>query len=232
MTKNVPERLARLGKAVERERIQRGWTKEAAAKAAGISSITWKRVEDGLPIQATKRYSIEEAFGWGFGSLDNLERGRDPIVEPDPASSSSRQRTLFPHAGDDEEFTQLFVSTTRFAVRCREYGADASLVDDFIHDAVVLLDSTSRANDQHKRKRSHEEAQQEPIQSQGSAAGSSTSRTGAPIDSAMEALVAITDDETLTTSQRNRKISALMEQLSAADGTHSITDGDDVRVGT
>ena len=49
------EQLERLARRVERARLGQGWSKEKAAREAGISSITWKRVEDGLGVQDVKR---------------------------------------------------------------------------------------------------------------------------------------------------------------------------------
>jgi len=40
-----------IGVAVYRARVAKGWGKEKAANTAGVSSITWKRVEDGLAVQ-------------------------------------------------------------------------------------------------------------------------------------------------------------------------------------
>ncbi|ATN90848.1 hypothetical protein SEA_LYSIDIOUS_41 [Gordonia phage Lysidious] len=66
-----------------------GLSKEAAAKDAGISSITWKRVEDAQPVRDVKLRSIELTLGWdpgdaylvGDGVLDpNGRRDRAPAV--------------------------------------------------------------------------------------------------------------------------------------------------------
>lgn len=57
------EQLERLGKRVERARLTHGWSKEQAAREAGISSITWKRVEDGLGVQDVKRARVLEVLG-------------------------------------------------------------------------------------------------------------------------------------------------------------------------
>jgi transcriptional regulator with XRE-family HTH domain len=48
--------------AVLQARLDRHWSKEEAARRAGISAITWKRVEDGLPVQDVKRRSIESTL--------------------------------------------------------------------------------------------------------------------------------------------------------------------------
>ena len=59
-----PEQLERLGQRVERARLSHGWSKEQAAREARISSITWKRVEDGLGVQDVKRAKVLEVSGW------------------------------------------------------------------------------------------------------------------------------------------------------------------------
>ncbi|SKS11436.1 Uncharacterised protein [Mycobacteroides abscessus subsp. bolletii] len=76
MTTYTPNELERLGHEVATERIERRWGKEGAARRAAISSITWKRVEDGLPVRETSYRSIEAAFGWPPGRIDDLARGR------------------------------------------------------------------------------------------------------------------------------------------------------------
>ena len=57
------EQLERLGRRVDHARLARGWSKEKAAREAGISSITWKRVEDGLGVQDVKRARVLEVLG-------------------------------------------------------------------------------------------------------------------------------------------------------------------------
>ena len=63
MTAMNPEHLAPLGHRVERARLARGWSKEQAAREARISSITWKRVEDGLGVQDVKRAQVLDVLG-------------------------------------------------------------------------------------------------------------------------------------------------------------------------
>src|SRR6476620_4946620 len=58
-----PEQLERLGRRVERARLARGWSKEQASREARISSITWKRVEDGLGVQDVKRAQVLDVLG-------------------------------------------------------------------------------------------------------------------------------------------------------------------------
>lgn len=64
-----------LASAVESLRRERGWSMEEASRRAGISSITWKRVEDGLPVQDAKLGAIERALGW-------LKPSRADVVAP------------------------------------------------------------------------------------------------------------------------------------------------------
>lgn len=47
-----------LGREIEARRVQLEWSKEEAARKAGISSITWKRAEDGLGVQDVKLAAI------------------------------------------------------------------------------------------------------------------------------------------------------------------------------
>lgn len=65
----------RVAAAVASERVKLGLSKEAAAKEAGISSITWKRVEDGLPVRDTKMRAIELALNWSPGDADMIGDG-------------------------------------------------------------------------------------------------------------------------------------------------------------
>lgn len=90
-----------LGQRVEAARIAKGWSKERAAREAGVSSITLKRVEDGLSVQDAKLGAV----------LDALDlRGAPPLVE------ASAQAGLT--AYDDTEL--LAELLTRASRRLRE----------------------------------------------------------------------------------------------------------------
>jgi transcriptional regulator with XRE-family HTH domain len=58
-------------------RIRRGWSKEEAAKRAGISSITWKRIEDGLRVQDTKLAAVAKAL-----QLKMAGHQPNPLLDP------------------------------------------------------------------------------------------------------------------------------------------------------
>lgn len=75
------EQLITLGLVVEKARLDKGWSKEEAAREARISSITWKRVEDGKPVQPVKLRGLENALGWAGGSAERVARGGQPVVE-------------------------------------------------------------------------------------------------------------------------------------------------------
>lgn len=75
MDEQLEEQRLALGMRVQQARLERGWSKEQASREAGISSITWKRVEDGLGVQDHKRYAVLRALG-----LD--AQGRRPVTPP------------------------------------------------------------------------------------------------------------------------------------------------------
>lgn len=50
----MEQQRADLAARVQQARLDRGWSKEEAARNAGISAITWKRIEDGLGVQDGK----------------------------------------------------------------------------------------------------------------------------------------------------------------------------------
>lgn len=69
-----------IARAVTAARTELGLSKESAAREGGISSITWKRVEDGLNVQDTKLRAIEKVLGWEDGHVDRIAGG-EPAIE-------------------------------------------------------------------------------------------------------------------------------------------------------
>lgn len=55
-----------VGRFVERGRLEKGWSKEQAAREADISSITWKRIEDGERVQDAKLAMALQAIQMGL----------------------------------------------------------------------------------------------------------------------------------------------------------------------
>lgn len=84
-------------KAVIAARLERGWSKEEAARHAGISSITWKRAEDALPVQDVKRRAIERTL-----SLESDEDNRHMLTEVSESAAEIAAADLNP---DLAEFT-------------------------------------------------------------------------------------------------------------------------------
>jgi transcriptional regulator with XRE-family HTH domain len=64
------ERLILAG-AVKRGRLAKGWGKEQAAREARVSSITWKRVEDGQRVQDAKLAAVLAAVDISDDELDD-----------------------------------------------------------------------------------------------------------------------------------------------------------------
>lgn len=107
MDQLTEEQLIRLGVALEQARLDRGWSKEEAARRANLSSITWKRVEDGLKVQPNKLRAIERAIGWAGGSADAVARGGEPEIEAAVAPESSLESRLLDGPFSDEEKVYL-----------------------------------------------------------------------------------------------------------------------------
>lgn len=126
------DELARIGSAVEQARLDRGWGKEEAARAADISSITWKRVEDGLGVRAAKLRAVEIVLGWPSGSFDRIAAG----LEPERPSGGV--------VTDNEDIERGIAYVRRFADDCRDAGVDARLVNEFLGLAFGLLAEAQR----------------------------------------------------------------------------------------
>lgn len=135
----------RIGRAVEARRVDLGWGKEEAARRAKISSITWKKVEDGLPVQATKLRRIESTLGWGIGSVDQVARGREPI------SDQKAAQVAWGALADEDELWRGFKESTLFAELCRQRGANDEMCRYFIADALSLLNSAAAQQQQQQQ---------------------------------------------------------------------------------
>lgn len=81
--------LPHLAEAVKRRRLALGLARLAAAKDAGISKDTWKRVEEGAPVRDMSYAAIDLALGWAIGSCVSIKAGGSPTLaersEADPA---------------------------------------------------------------------------------------------------------------------------------------------------
>jgi len=71
--------LERLGERVQLRRIELGLGVEPAARLAGMSKDTWKRVEKGLNVLETSYAKIDRALAWAVGGCQDILAGREPI---------------------------------------------------------------------------------------------------------------------------------------------------------
>lgn len=75
-------------------RSERFASRQAAAKAAGISKDTWRRAEEGLTVQDGKLAQINKALGWSRGSWTSVAEGGEPVLIdealPEPAADAKR----------------------------------------------------------------------------------------------------------------------------------------------
>lgn len=80
----VSEHLDLLGERVRQARLDLAWSKEQAAREAEISSITWKRVEDGLPVHDVKRAAVLRVLGLDHDGqrLADAATSRDYVAAP------------------------------------------------------------------------------------------------------------------------------------------------------
>lgn len=101
--------LSGLAARVTAARTRLGWSKERAAREAGVSSITLKRVEDGLAVQDTKLAAILQA-------LQLNDEPRVPGLRGG-AVTSERMR-----AAVDNEAARMFAEAEIAAARLMEEG--------------------------------------------------------------------------------------------------------------
>lgn len=79
------DRTRRLGEMVNARREALGLTKEAAARLARISSITWRKVEDGEGgVMAPKYAAISNVLWSDAGAVKEYLAGGPEPVEPSP----------------------------------------------------------------------------------------------------------------------------------------------------
>lgn len=73
-----------LAKTIQRRRLDKGWSVEEAARRAGINRVTYKRLEEGLPVQDVKRRAVENLFGMGEEQPNDFDgAGAAEIIERD-----------------------------------------------------------------------------------------------------------------------------------------------------
>lgn len=72
--------LDRLARRVYTHRLALYSSRLEAARAAGISKDTWKKVEEGQFVQDGKLAGIDGALGWAVGSCIAIAEGGEPAL--------------------------------------------------------------------------------------------------------------------------------------------------------
>lgn len=76
--------LERLARAVKSARLALHPSRLVAAKAAGISKDTWKRVEEGKEVRDGTYRKVEHALDWPSGACEEIAAGGPVPGEEDP----------------------------------------------------------------------------------------------------------------------------------------------------
>ncbi|MFE7510112.1 helix-turn-helix domain-containing protein [Streptomyces sp. NPDC057540] len=104
--------LHRLAEYVRLRRTHLDLGVEPAARAAGISKDTWKRVENGLVVRDTKYAGIERVLQWAPGGCMAVARGREPLVSTPSDADPDVRITEIP----DSELERAVGDAVRSAV--------------------------------------------------------------------------------------------------------------------
>lgn len=97
-THNTP--LTRLGGAVALwRRVYLGTSQAEARTRAGVSDRTWRKVEQGLPVNATSRWRVERALGWPIGTIDGILAGDPPPELPTEPPGAPPGLAVVPEIG-------------------------------------------------------------------------------------------------------------------------------------
>lgn len=74
------EARTRLGPIVRERRLHLGLAYKTAAKLAGMSKETWKKIEDGEIVRAMSYAKVDPILEWAPGSCEAVLAGRQPIA--------------------------------------------------------------------------------------------------------------------------------------------------------
>ncbi|MFC8065416.1 helix-turn-helix domain-containing protein [Streptomyces sp. NPDC057293] len=108
---------ARLGKLVYERRVHLGLGVEPAAKLAGMSKDTWKKIEAGRSdVHATSYTKVERALQWAPNSCLRVLEGQEPVVVeasavPDAAMAVIPKEELARQVGDSVNSAVLGVKS-------------------------------------------------------------------------------------------------------------------------
>jgi transcriptional regulator with XRE-family HTH domain len=104
--------LQRLAERVGQRRIECGLGIEPAARLAGMSKDTWKRVEAGKRVQDTSYAKIDRALHWAVGGCADILAGREPL---EVEVSEGGIQTAKLHPEEIAEAVRLAVQTASIA---------------------------------------------------------------------------------------------------------------------
>lgn len=79
-----------LGQRVRAARLAAGLSIDAAAEQAGMSPVTWGRVEKGETVRALTYTAVEKILRWQHGSVDAILQGGQPS-QLDAAADTTTQ---------------------------------------------------------------------------------------------------------------------------------------------
>lgn len=97
----------RIGLEVASARTRRGWGKEKAAREANVSSITWKKVEDGMPVQDASLAVVLAAVGFELAGDVLVPKVQPSTVVPAaPEDLATRVARLEQRVSELERRTQ------------------------------------------------------------------------------------------------------------------------------
>lgn len=134
---------------VKSARLERGLSKEAAARLADISTITYKRIEDGLPVRDTSLIQVLRTLGLHVDEVVDA-----PVVKiSGEAEAINALRALLASVSDDQQAAVLG-RVVEHAVRF----ITLSRADDVNDQLRVLRDKTRELGDAIKRKVAEQEA--------------------------------------------------------------------------
>jgi hypothetical protein len=117
----TPEALQRLGALVAGRRAELRLERRPAARLAGISNTTWKRVEEAHSVRDVSYAAMEPVLRWAYGSCLKILAGGEPtpIADDDsaPPSDPEPTRELIAEGDGYQVFRHVPADDLRDAVR-------------------------------------------------------------------------------------------------------------------
>lgn len=201
----IEDKYTRAGLLIEIARKQRRMSQRKAAAAAGISEGWWRQVVEGIQRRGGIEIPVNPSFDALVAMAQAVGANVNEVLE---AAGIVRPAD---HVGPPPDLLTASDPSPRRRLR---------FIRDEIDRLITQMEGASNAQ------------VTESQQSQGSPQASGESgESGAPIGVSVEHLQAIMADESLTSAERNRRVSALMEQLSVAPGSPKTAGGGSARAG-